>query len=197
MDQYVSWNLSSNELTLETIWGKYEDYCKPQSNEVQARFNILMCFRQGNHSIDKWYNAVQVQVNLTKYPLERAKILHRDIFWFFLKDEDFVSRTISDRSIDLDKFPASRAWQLPKKLKSSKATMRHIKQVSGSPRLPRSTCCDIRGLSYLKTDTKRKDLIPNPGQVTTSHVGMNNTKVKYCIGTKETTNHQFQTDQHL
>ena len=24
MDQYVSWNLSSNELTLDTIWGKYE-----------------------------------------------------------------------------------------------------------------------------------------------------------------------------
>ena len=29
MDQYVSWNLSSNELTLDTIWGKYEEYCKP------------------------------------------------------------------------------------------------------------------------------------------------------------------------
>ena len=36
MDQYVSWNLSSNELTLDTIWGKYEEYCKPQSNEVWA-----------------------------------------------------------------------------------------------------------------------------------------------------------------
>ena len=29
MDQYMSWNLSSNELTLDTIWGKYEEYCKP------------------------------------------------------------------------------------------------------------------------------------------------------------------------
>ena len=66
MDQYVSWNLSSDELTLETIWGKYEDYCRPQSNEVQARFDLLMSFRQGNCSIDKWYNAVQVQVNLAK-----------------------------------------------------------------------------------------------------------------------------------
>ena len=34
MDQYVSWNLSSNELTLDTIWVKYEEYCKPQSNQV-------------------------------------------------------------------------------------------------------------------------------------------------------------------
>ena len=92
-----------------------------------------MSFRQGNHSIDEWYNAVQAQVNLTKYPLETAKILNRDIFWFFLKDEDFVSRTIIDESVDLDKFPASRVWQLAKKLKSSKATARHIKQVSGEP----------------------------------------------------------------
>ena len=33
MDQYVSWNLPSSELTLDTIWGKYKEYCKPQSNE--------------------------------------------------------------------------------------------------------------------------------------------------------------------
>ena len=133
MDQYVSWNLSSDELTLEPMWGKYKDYCKPQSNKVWARFDLLTSFRQGNHSIDEWYNTVQAQVNLAKYPLETAKILYRDIFWFFLKDEDFMSRTISERSIDLDKFPASRVWQLAKKLESSKATTRHIKQVSGGP----------------------------------------------------------------
>ena len=125
----MSWNLSSDELTLETIWGKYEEYCKPQSNEVCARFDLLMSFRQGNCSVNEWYNTVQVQVNLAKYPPETAKILHRDIFWFFLRDEDFVSRTISD----LDIFPASRVWQLAKKLESSKATTRHIKQVSGEP----------------------------------------------------------------
>ena len=68
MDQYVSWNLSSNELTLDTIWGKYKGYCKPQSNEVQDRFDLLWSFRQGNCSIDEWYNAMQAQVNLAKYP---------------------------------------------------------------------------------------------------------------------------------
>ena len=34
MDQYVSWNLPSSDLTLDIIWGKYEEYCKLQSNEV-------------------------------------------------------------------------------------------------------------------------------------------------------------------
>ena len=68
----------------------------------------MTSFRQGNKSIDKWYNAVQAQVNLAKYPPKTTKILHRDIFWFFLGDEEFVSRTISDGSVDLEKFPASR-----------------------------------------------------------------------------------------
>ena len=84
--------------------GKYEEYCKPQSNEVWVRFNLLTSFHQGNRSVDEWYNTVQAQVNLTRYPPETAKILDRDIFWFFLWDEDFVSRTISDGSISLDKF---------------------------------------------------------------------------------------------
>ena len=77
-------------------------------------------------------NAVQMQVNLTKYPPETAKLFHQDIFWFLLHDEDFMSRTITEGSVDLDKFPASRIQQLAKKkFKSSKAIVHHIKQVAG------------------------------------------------------------------
>ena len=45
----------------------------------------------------------------------------------------FVSKTISDGSVDLEKFPASKVRQLAKKLESSKATACHIKQVAGDP----------------------------------------------------------------
>ena len=44
-----------------------------------------------------------------------------------------MSRTISDGSIDVDKFPTSRVDQLAKRMESSKATMHHIKQVAGDP----------------------------------------------------------------
>ena len=91
-------------------------------NEVSAHFDLLTSFRQGTRSVDKWYNAVQAQINLARYPPETAKILHRDIFWFFLKDEDFVSKTINEGSVDLDKFSASRVHQLAKKMESSNAT---------------------------------------------------------------------------
>ena len=73
MDQYVSWNLPSSDLTLDTIWGKYKKYCKPQSNEVWARFDLLTSLNQGTCSIDEWYNAVQAQVNLARYPQRQPR----------------------------------------------------------------------------------------------------------------------------
>ena len=84
MDQYIAWGLSKDDMNLDTIWKRFEDFCKPQSNEVCAQFDLLTGFHQGNKSVDEWYNTVQTRVNLTKYLPETAKILHCDTFWFFL-----------------------------------------------------------------------------------------------------------------
>ena len=129
MNQHVSWGPPKEDLSLDTIWDYYEEFCKPQVNEVRAHFDLFTSFRKGTRSVDEWYNVIQGQINLTKYPPETAKVLHRDIIWFFLKDEDFASKRINEGSVDLDKFPASRVHQLAKKMESSKATARHIKQV--------------------------------------------------------------------
>ena len=64
IDQYVSWCLPVDDFRLDTIWSKYVDFCKPQANEVRARFDLLTSFCQGNRSVDEWYNAVQAQVCL-------------------------------------------------------------------------------------------------------------------------------------
>ena len=122
MDQYVSWGLSKDDKNLDIIWERFEDFCKLQSNEVCAQFDLLTSFHQENKSVNKWYHAVKAQVNLAKYLPETVKILHHDIFWHFLCDKDFVSRTLMEGSVDLDKFPASRVCQLIKKFESSKAT---------------------------------------------------------------------------
>ena len=55
------------------------------------------------------------------------------MFGFFLRHEEFISRTISDGSVDLETFPTSKVQQLAKKLESSKSTACHIKQVAGDP----------------------------------------------------------------
>ena len=73
MDLYVSWNIPKDALTLDAIWNKFEQFSKPQTNKVRARFDLLMSFHQGTRNVDEWYNAVQAQVNLAKYPPETAK----------------------------------------------------------------------------------------------------------------------------
>ena len=44
MDLYVSWSVPKEELTLDTIWDRFEEFSKPQSNEVRACFNLLTSF---------------------------------------------------------------------------------------------------------------------------------------------------------
>ena len=123
MDLYVSWNIPKEDLTLDVIWNKFEEFSKPQTNEVRTRFDLFTSFHQGSRNVDEWYNAVQAQVNLAKYPREMVKILHCDIFWFFMRDGDFVMKMINEGNVDIQKFPASKVHQLAKKMESSKAKL--------------------------------------------------------------------------
>ena len=66
-------------------------------------------------------------------PKKQQEFDIKSSFGFFLKDEEVMSRTINYSNIDLDKFPASKVRQLPKKLESSKSTAKHIKQMSSEP----------------------------------------------------------------
>ena len=110
VDQYASRCLPMDDLRLDTIWSKCEEFCKPKVNEVGARFDLLTGFCHSNRSVDEWYNAEQAQVCLAKYPPETANILHHGIFFFFffffLKHKEFVSKTINDSNVDFDKYPA-------------------------------------------------------------------------------------------
>ena len=44
MDLYVSWSIPKEELTLDAIWARFEEFLKPQSNEVRAQFDLLTSF---------------------------------------------------------------------------------------------------------------------------------------------------------
>ena len=58
---------SQRRITLQTIWSGFKDFCKPQSNAVCARFDLLTAFQQGNRSIDEWYNTVLAHILLHEY----------------------------------------------------------------------------------------------------------------------------------
>ena len=52
MHQYVSWCLPTEEYSLDIMWANYEDFCKPQTNNVRTRFDLLTSFHQGNRSVN-------------------------------------------------------------------------------------------------------------------------------------------------
>ena len=83
-------------------------------------------------------------------------MLHRYIFWFFLKDEDFVSKTINECSIDLQKFPAQKVRQLAKKMEASRATTLHIKQVASDPQVAQINLMRHQRTDFQPSKNKKK-----------------------------------------
>ena len=90
IDQYISWDLTPEQISLEIIWQKYEKFCKPQTNEIRASFDLLTSFCQGECSVDEWYNTVQAWINLARYPQETARILQRTYFDSSSRMKNFV-----------------------------------------------------------------------------------------------------------
>ena len=148
--------LPPEDLSLDVIWTKFEDSFKPQTNEVRARFDLLTSLRQGNLSVEEWYSVAQAQVSLAKYPPETASMLHRDIFWFFLKDGEFVFKTITDSNIDLDKFPKSKVRQLSKKMESSNSTAKHNRAVASDPQAAQVNLMKHQWTNFVPSKAKCK-----------------------------------------
>ena len=72
-------------------------------------------------------------------------------FGFFLKDEEFVSKTLNEGCADLQQYPASKVRQLAKKLESSRATAHHIKQVTSN-----AQATQINLLCHQRTEQSQK-----------------------------------------
>ena len=163
MDQYVSWGLTKDELELETIWSQFEEFCKPQPMKYVPDLTCWLASARAK-SVDEWYNCVQAQINLAKYPPETAKILHRDIFWFYLWDEEFVSKTINEGSVDLDKFPASKVHQLQRNMRAQRPQPDISSKLQGKCKLPKFTSWDTSALSCHMVNTRSGSLRPSQGQ---------------------------------
>ena len=87
-----------SQLTLNFIWGEYESYCKPQSNELCARYDVLKKLTQGSLPANDWMTKLQSQLHLCNYKPEMEEVLLRDLFLFGLQDESFMSKIISEES---------------------------------------------------------------------------------------------------
>ena len=49
-----------------------------------------------------------------------------------MTDNEFIAKTINEGNTNLEQYPATKVWQMAKKLESRKATAKHIKQHTSS-----------------------------------------------------------------
>ena len=120
--QYQSWGIDNNDLTLQTIWDKFEEHCKPQANELHSWYDLLKQLKQGNKSCDEYYALLPNQLAPCQYLPETHNILERDVFLFSITDEQFMSKCITEET----NLTTADIHQWLKKLESSRATAKHI-----------------------------------------------------------------------
>ena len=128
IQQLKSWQKDASDLTLEFLWKEFEAYCKPQSNELHAHYDVLKKLKQARLPCDDWYTKLQTQLHLCNYSAETEKVLLHDLFLFGLEDESFMSKIISEEN------PEITTAQLRQKLKcmeAGHATAKYIKGAEG------------------------------------------------------------------
>ena len=124
------------------MWKEFEAYCKPQSNELCAHYDVLKKLKQARLPCDDWYTKLQTQLHLCNYSAETEKVLLYDLFLFGLEDESFMSKIISEEN------PEITTAQLRQKLKcmeAGRATAKYIEGAEGPEQQAIHQVCGKKG----------------------------------------------------
>ena len=136
-------------LTLTFIWNEFETYCKPHSNELQARYELFKQLSQDTTPCDDWYATVQNQLTMCNYKAETESVLQCDIFLFGLNDQTFISKIISEESPDVT---AVTIRQKLKKLEAGRATAKYIRGINTIGKDP-----TVEGVNQVQKQGNPKD----------------------------------------
>ena len=100
---YNSWQIENTpEDNLQTIWTKFEDYCKPQANSMRSRHELWHHTKQNQMSVEEYYaiilNKSKVCFPQPTFSEEARRELTRDAFIFGLKDENMMHKFIAENT---------------------------------------------------------------------------------------------------
>ena len=135
IQKFQSWGKDRKDLSLEFMWSEFESYCKPASNILRARYDLLKKLSQSNKPCDDWFTILQNQLQLCNYSTETEEVLRRDLFLFGLDHEGFMTKIISEEPDDIS---TETIRQKLKKLESGRATAKYIKGTSAVSAVPAS-----------------------------------------------------------
>ena len=97
LELYQSWGIDNEDLTLQTIWDKFKEHCKPQANELCIWYDLLKQLKQGKKCYE-YYALLQNQPALCQYPPETHNILERNAFLLGIMYQQFMSKYITEET---------------------------------------------------------------------------------------------------
>ena len=87
-------------------------------------------------------------------------------------------QTINDSSIDLERFPASKVRQIAKKMKASKTTAHHIKEVASDPEVAQINLMRISTQTSHQASTRRNINLSSQDHTVTRGIQVNTINIK-------------------
>ena len=81
------WKLNLDELTPDQLFEHLDEECKPGGSAYRSRSDLWHNTKQGNMTLDDFYNKIKRLCDLCSFSPEEHKAFHRDAFLFNLSNQ--------------------------------------------------------------------------------------------------------------
>ena len=116
LELYQSWGIADKDLTLQNIWDKFEEHCKPQANELRTCYDLLKKLKQPSLS---WWPVLccyTKPVFILSVPYRNSITYLKEVFFCL----DSVTKCLMSKIITEDEnLTTAETWQRLKKLEWS------------------------------------------------------------------------------
>ena len=92
------WKLNLDEVTPDQLFEHLDEECKPGGSAYRSRSDLWHNTKQGNMTLDGFYNKFERLCDLCSFNPEEHKAFHRDAFLFNLSNQDTTQRMIEQLS---------------------------------------------------------------------------------------------------
>ena len=81
------WKLNLDEITPDKLFEHLDEECKPGGSAYRSRSDLWHNTKQGNMTLDDFYNKIKRLCDLCSFSAEKHKTFHRDAFLFNLSNQ--------------------------------------------------------------------------------------------------------------
>ena len=118
------WKLNLDEITPDQLFEHLDDECKPGGSAYRSRSDLWHNTKQGNMTLDDFYNKIERLCDLCSFSPKEHKAFHRDAFLFNLSNQGmtWVIEQLSKENPNPSHFSPQYIKNLAKTIEQNRAT---------------------------------------------------------------------------